>query len=381
MKILWFVPLTVDKVFQFTSKNELARALSQQGHEIETVVAYRKAKVLLDGFSAVKYVYTPEGSIFAKLRFHFRMLIAAWKTDSVAVMFGFQSAHLIPLAKLCSIWRKCPVFVMDIRTIPVDLQPGLKGKLDQLRYLFAIQIADHFCDGLTVITPMLGETVRPKLKRLKNNMGVWTSGVDLDHFSREGEDMKESLALQGKKILIHHGTLSPNRGLQSVVKSLPLLVKDIPNLLFLVIGDGEGRVELEKLAETLGVQNYVMFTGKVAYADIPKYVRTADVAILPFPDITWWAVSSPIKMMEYLSIGLPVIATEIAAHQWVAEKTGGILLAEDSKPETLAAAILTVMSVKYRHVPVSRELLQAKISWFSQVEELLDFISSLGEKK
>jgi len=377
MKILWFVPLTVDKAFQFTSKNELARALTQLGHEVETVVAYCKIEVALDGFSAVKYVFTPERSHLAKFRFHCKMLVAAWKTNADVVMFGFQAAHLIPFVRFCSLWRKCPVLIMDIRTVPVDLRPGVRGKLDKFRYLFSVLIADYFCDGLTVITPMLGETVRPKLKRLKNDMGVWTSGVDLQHFSRNGEDMREPLGLVNKKVLIHHGTLSPNRGLQSVIKSLPILLKRIPNLVFMVVGEGEGRAELEKLAGTLGVQNHVMFTGRVAYGDIPKYLRTADVAILPFPDISWWAVSSPIKMMEYLAIGVPIVATEIAAHKWVGKKTGGIQFEKNSHTETLAALVMATMSKKYHHVPVAIELLQAEISWSSQAKELVNFIRSL----
>ena len=54
-----------------------------------------------------------------------------------------------------------------------------------------------FCDGVTVITPMLGETVRPYLRRLESKMGVWTSGVCLDHFERTGANMREELALEG----------------------------------------------------------------------------------------------------------------------------------------------------------------------------------------
>lgn len=223
MKILWLIPLTVDKAFQFTSKNELARGLVENGHVVETVVAYRKEKIRLDGFSHVEYVHTPEGSVAAMLRFHVLMLTAVWKTSADVVMFGFQSTHLIPLCAICSFWRKRATFVMDIRTVPVDLRSNLGSKIEVLRYEAAIRIADYFCDGITVITPMLADTVRPKLKRIWNKMGVWTSGVCFEDFKQTGPDMREELGLKGKKILFHHGTLSPNRGVQDAIRAVALL--------------------------------------------------------------------------------------------------------------------------------------------------------------
>ncbi len=377
MKIVWLIPLTVDGAFQFTSKNEMARGLAEQGHEMETVVAYRKEKIPLDGFSHVEYVHTPPSSVAARVRFHWRMFSAALATDAEAVMFGSQVCHLLPFLRLFALFRgRRPRYVLDIRTIPVDLDHGWRSKREVWRYNAAIRLADRFCDGMTVITPMLGDTVRPHLKHIRGELGVWTSGVCLEHFEPEGGSMRLELGLDNKRVLLYHGTLSPNRGLQDAIRAVASLKDRYPDLVFLIVGDGKGKAELEALASDMAISERVIFTGKVPYADVPKYVRTADVAILPFPDIVWWRVSSPIKLMEYLAMGIPIVATDIPAHRWVSDQTGGVELAIDSLPENLAVAIANL--IEKGSAPVARPMLEEIISWKRQARSLVRYIEKLA---
>jgi glycosyltransferase involved in cell wall biosynthesis len=375
MKILWLIPVTVDRAFQFTSRNELARGLQELGHRIETVVGYREEQVMLDGFSKVEYVHTGKETIFAMLHYHWRMLRAAFHTDADVVMFGVNVGHLIPIAWLRGLWGKKPKLVLDIRTVPVEMEPGLSTKVEILRYNLAVDAAERFCDGITVITSILGETIRGRLKRLTGKIGVWASGVCLEHFEREGPDVRRELGLTEKRVLFHHGTLSPNRGLQAAIQALALLKGKLPDLVFLIVGDGKGRALLEAEGRKAGVEDRILFTGKVPYREISKYVRSCDVAILPFPDISWWAVSSPIKLMEYLAMGVRIVATDIPAHRWLTEQTGGIMLAKDATPEVLAATLMNAFSEPHHAVP--REELERTISWRRQAARLIEFIGTL----
>ena len=375
MKLHWLIPITVDQTFQFTSKNEMARAFKARGHDITTTVAYVNEKTPLSGFTHVDYVCTPAGSLLGKVKFHWKMLESTWKTKSDVVMFGFQAAHLIPLAWLFRMGKNKPRLIMDIRTVPVDVRSGIKGKIELWRYRLSLRIANWFCDGVTVITPMLGETVRPYLRRLKNKMGVWTSGVCLEHFERSGSDMRNELGLEGKQVLLYHGVLSPNRGLQNALYAFDSLKDEFPYLHFLFVGDGDGRNELEQISEKLNLNDRVIFTGKVPYTKVSEYIRSANLAILPFPNITWWAVSSPIKLMEYLATGISIVATNIDAHRWVVEQTGGALLAEDDKPDSLAKSIKVLLIEGVEQV--DPEILESTISWNKQAKSLSEFVEKL----
>ncbi len=375
MKIHWVVPLTADAAFQFTDKNELARSLKALGHEITTIVAYRQERKEMDGFSRVQYVRVPRRSALRKMIFHWCILRSIWSSRADVVMLGHSAAHLIPLAWLGFMAGRRPAFVLDIRTVPVDVKGNLRGKLDLLRYRLAVKVADRFCDGITVITPMLGESILPDLKRLSGRLGVWTSGVNLQQFQRQGPSMKEALGLSGNKILLYHGILSPNRGLQNAILAVGLLRGVLPELIFLVVGDGEARVELAELAARHGVGKRVVFTGKVPYEDIPAYIRAADIGILPFPNIRWWDVSSPLKLMEYLAVGINVVATDIRAHRVVAEQTGGVMLVADNQPRVLAQGILDALNGGPQ--APSRELLEKTISYNSQARNVAEFFSGL----
>lgn len=140
-----------------------------------------------------------------------------------------------------------------------------------------------------------------------------------------------------------------------------------------------GRSELESLSNDLGLSNRIIFTGKVAYSKVSCYIRTADVSIIPFPNISWWAVSSPIKLMEYLAIGVPIVATDIAAHRWVAQKSVGVILARNSQPENLAACIKVAITSEKLRVP--KRIIENVISWKSQAKNLVRFLNSLHHDK
>jgi glycosyltransferase involved in cell wall biosynthesis len=375
MKVHWLIPITCDASLQLTTYDELARAFRDLDNRITTTVAYVNDRIQMEGFSRVEYSHTPRGSLLKKLKYHWDMLKAAVTSDADVIIFGFNVAHLIPFVWIMRRRSLRKKLVMDIRTIPVDIPPGIKGRIFVMRFNLALWLANLFCDGLTVITPMLGNSILPQVKRLKRKMGVWTSGVNLSHFERHGENFRKELGLENKKVLIYHGVLSPNRGLQNVVHALDILRDEYSDLVFLLVGDGPGKEELEDLARNLKLKDRVRFTGSVPYVNVPAYVRSADLAILPFPNIEWWAVSSPLKLMEYLAAGIPIVATDIEANRWVINETGGAVMAFDDQPGSLAESIRSAL--QNRIEPADVEKLNQTISWAKQARELEKFLDEV----
>lgn len=381
MNIVYLIPRTVDIANQLTTEIEIAKSMKKLGAKVTTLVAYRNKPLPLPGFDVVDYVHVPAGSISAKLMFHFRMLELMWKSDADVVMAGFPLGHLLPLVRLG--WRfrkKRPKLVMDVRSIPVDVSGDLRGKMRLYRYRLGLLSANLFCDGFTAITPMLLDSVKKFLPRLNGRFGIWGSGVNLDMFVKVASikvvELKEKLDLRDRKIIIYHGELSPNRGLQQAVRAMQELKDKDSRFILLFVGDGKGKKELQRLTEQLNLCDWVLFIDKVSYEEVKNYLNLADMAVVPFPDITWWAVSSPIKIMEYLAIGVPVIATDIAANRLVLEKTGGGgLLIENNDPKIIAKTILELDKNGCRMS--DRSLLQATISWDSQAQGLYAFLEGL----
>jgi glycosyltransferase involved in cell wall biosynthesis len=372
MKVLYLIARTVDAVHQNTTENELARSLRKLGHHIITLVGYENEKRPLDGFSAVEYIHIPHGSWRRKIVHHISLLQAVMRFRGDVVMFSFSLAHIIVLARLFCIRKYRPVLILDIRSVPVDVDSGLRGKILLARYSFSLKVANWLCDGLTTITPMLADTLRPLVPKVRD-IGIWASGVNLDQFQKSGISYRKRLGLQGKQILFHHGIISANRGLQNAMRAFASLKDEYPDLIFLIVGDGEGLQELRSLANSFGIESRVVFTGQIDFEEIPYYLRSADIGILPFPNIEWWAVSSPIKLMEYLAMGVPVVATSIDANRIVLEKTMGGVLAADSSPQSLANSISKLLESGC-DMP-SEALLAETVSWDSQANHLVDYFS------
>ena len=226
---------------------------------------------------------------------------------------------------------------------------------------------------------MLGNTLKGKLRKLKN-IGYFQTGVNFRMFDPvKSNSLRTSLGLKGRFIVFYHGVLSPNRGLQNSVKAIHFCKQKIPNILFMIVGTGSAEKELVNITKELDLEENVLFTGGVPFNEIPNYITTADVGIIPLPGIDWWNVSSPIKLKEYLAMQLPVIATDITAHRLVIKKTGGATLIENNEPKNIAEAILAFHENRDTTYPVKkREELYDIISFNSQAIRLIDYIHSLN---
>jgi len=96
-------------------------------------------------------------------------------------------------------------------------------------------------------------------------------------------------------------------GIQTLIKAVSLLLKDIPEVKVDIIGDGEYHPDLEEMARYLGVEGYLNFTGFIAYQNIPAYIARAHVCVAPMID----DVGAPNKIFEYSALSKPTVASAL----------------------------------------------------------------------
>jgi glycosyltransferase involved in cell wall biosynthesis len=99
----------------------------------------------------------------------------------------------------------------------------------------------------------------------------------------------------------------PRYGVDTVVRAVPLLIKDIPELRVDVLGDGEYLPDVERLARELGVTNYINFAGWVTPDMVPRYVSRAHIGIAPMLH----DVGLPNKLFDYFALGKPTVASAL----------------------------------------------------------------------
>ncbi|MCK4735512.1 MAG: glycosyltransferase family 4 protein [Methanophagales archaeon] len=139
------------------------------------------------------------------------------------------------------------------------------------------------------------------------------------------------------------GHLVPWQGVEYLIQSAPLILKEIANLRFLIVGDGPKKKELVELAEKTGVSDDLIFTGAVPYEEVPKYINASDVCVAPFIRARNERIGlSPLKIYEYLACEKSIVSSRIPNLEFIEEQNAGILV-EPENPEELAKAIIKLL--------------------------------------
>jgi glycosyltransferase involved in cell wall biosynthesis len=104
---------------------------------------------------------------------------------------------------------------------------------------------------------------------------------------------KDQFGIEGKYVLLTFGLLSPNKGIENVLRSLPEVVEKFPNLVYIILGathpalireNGEAyRLTLERIANDLGIKRHVSFYNRfVDQEELKEFLGVADIYITPY---------------------------------------------------------------------------------------------------
>lgn len=125
------------------------------------------------------------------------------------------------------------------------------------------------------------------------------------------EDLLDRYGLRGCTILLTLGRLSSEeqyKGHDEVMEAMPDLISNIPDLAYLICGDGDDRKRLKDKAEKLGIKNRVVFAGYVPEREKADHYRLADAFVMPGRGEGFGIV-----YLEAVACGVPVVASSADA--------------------------------------------------------------------
>ena len=190
---------------------------------------------------------------------------------------------------------------------------------------------------------------------------VIPDGVDTDLFDPEkveaGKIREKYGIADDTNLCVYAGRIEEAAGGLILLETVSKL-SDEEDIKFLIIGEGDPRI----VEEIKNYQNAV-FTGRIPKDEVPGYLASADVILVPFPSSIASNSISPLKLFEALSMNVPVVASDVNGIREVLTEGMEIVLAIDDA-DNWVDGIRTLIDRKKKGVNVrNRDLVKENYDW------------------
>jgi glycosyltransferase involved in cell wall biosynthesis len=191
-------------------------------------------------------------------------------------------------------------------------------------------------DRIVVHTASYGRTSAALRGR---RLEVIPSSVDLARFRPDGggDEIRQMLGLQGKRVVAFTGRLVPHKGVDALVRALRELPDDVT---LLVVGRGPTLPDLTAAARRLGVEERIRFCPNVSDADLPKFLHAADLFVFPSQNRL---EGFGLAVAEAMAAGLPAVIADMPGVRELIEPGVEGLLVEPLIPSDIAAKVRTLL--------------------------------------
>lgn len=239
---------------------------------------------------------------------------------------------LLPIALLAKFITKAPLLLI---IYGVDAWEPPKSKI--LKYFLSKIDLIISISEITKQRFMRWSHVTPKKFSIlpnaiiQKNYGVGTK-------SRE---LVERYNLEDKIVLMTLGRLSAEekyKGFDEIMQLLPGLAKQVPNIAYLIVGDGDDRPRLEAKAQALGVGDRIVFTGYIPEAEKADHYRLADAFVMPGRGEGFGFV-----FLEALACGVPAVGSTLDGSREALRGGALGILVDPRQPEDIQAGILEAL--------------------------------------
>jgi colanic acid biosynthesis glycosyl transferase WcaI len=197
------------------------------------------------------------------------------------------------------------------------------------------------CDHIAVVTPAFREELIEKWNLNPNKISIIENGVETDLFypKEEAETVKESLGLNNYFVVSYIGTIGAAHGLEIVLKAARELEQKQPDILFLFIGEGAEKKNLESLAS--GLSN-VRFVPAQQREVIPRWMTATDAGLVLLKHRNIFKTVIPTKMLEFMACGCPVILGVDGEAKRVLDSANAGIFIQPECSDALANAVLSL---------------------------------------
>lgn len=225
--------------------------------------------------------------------------------------------------------------VLEVNAPLIDEQSDHRTLYDRFTALAVAQAAFEAAPTIVAVSKGVAAYVERFIPS-PTKVHVVPNGVDPSRFSEPSPPRRTEA--DGSFTIGFVGSLKPWHGLPILTQAFAKLHAEDARTRLLVVGDGPERTPTEQWIDAHGLSEAVRFTGAVAPDRIPPLLSTMDAAVAPYPAQPNFYFS-PLKVLEYMAAGVPVVASRIGQlEDLVADGVTGLQCTPGS-PRSLAARL------------------------------------------
>lgn len=234
------------------------------------------------------------------------------------------------------------------------------------------------CEGLR--NDMIRRGIAPeKITTIPN-------AVDIEQFASTrpaDELLGEQLGLRHKQVIGFIGSFYAYEGLDILLRALPLMLPNHPDLRVLLVGGGPQETQLRQLASRLGIEDRVIFTGRVPHDQVQYYYDLIDVLVYPRLSMRLTDLVTPLKPLEAMAQGRVLAASDVGGHRELIRDDHNGILFKSGDPCSLAEKVGALLNAPQRWAELrraGREFVETERNWQKSVAKYQQIYNSILAK-
>lgn len=248
--------------------------------------------------------------------------------------------------------KKCVITVYEV------IAEGWRSMMGMNRFMAWLH---RLLEHIIIIIPFdryisVSEYTAGRIRRYgisPDKIKVIYNGIDyaiFDPHKAVGKQIRERLGLRDNFVYMSYGRPGISKGLEYLVRAIPLIAEKIPHARLLMIlsrQPADGYKKITGLIKALGVEDKVTLVDPVPRDELPAYIAAADCVVVP-------SISEGFGFtaIEACAMGRPVVASNVASLPEVI--SGTCLLVESGNPAAIAEAVQAVYEGKAENRPEKR---------------------------
>jgi glycosyltransferase involved in cell wall biosynthesis len=264
---------------------------------------------------------------------------------------------------------------------PKELNPNEKS---MLRFNFVLRSYEkklmRRSDALIAVSKYTVNELTDLYGINKNKVHVIYNGVDTERFKPRSNrvEIRREFGLDPKeKVVLFVGRLYHRKGLETLLRSIPPILREFINVKFVISGTGFKQKEenLRMLSKELGIEDNVTFLGYVPDEKLPLLYSASDLFVLP-------AIyeNFPFAILEAQASGLPVISTNVGGiPEFLVDTENGFVI-EPRNPTQLTQKLLTLLQdpkLAKEMGENGRKLIKEQFDWRLITSQVIDLYHKL----